>query len=161
MHSPPSNDFVVRALTAADLPLLRSLNALFGVAFNDSETYCARPPGDDYVRALLADPQTMVLVALAGPEVAGGLVAYELRKFERERSEIYIYDLAVAESFRRRGIASALLVRLAAIAAERGASAVFVQADYVDEPAIALYEKFGVREEVLHFDIRPSRDPQP
>lgn len=91
-------------------------------------------------------------------EVAGGLVAYELRKFERERSEIYIYDLAVAESFRRLGIASALLERLAGIAVERGAWSVFVQADYIDEPAIALYEKFGIREEVLHFDIRPARD---
>lgn len=158
MHSSPSIDFVVRALTAADLPQLRQLNALFGVAFHDSETYCAQPPGDDYVRALLAEPQTIVVVALAGPEVAGGLVAYELRKFERQRSEIYIYDLAVAESFRRRGIASALLARLSVIAAERGATAVFVQADYIDEPAIALYEKFGVREEVLHFDIRPPRD---
>jgi len=159
MHSSPSNDFVVRALTAADVSQLRQLNALFGVAFHDAETYCAQPPGDDYVRALLAEPQTIVLVARAGLEVAGGLVAYELRKLERERSEIYIYDLAVAESFRRRGIASALLERLCAIAAQRGASAVFVQADRVDDPAIALYEKFGVREEVLHFDISPPRGP--
>lgn len=155
MHPSPSNDFVVRGLTAADLTQLRQLNTLFGVAFHDSETYSSQPPGDDYVRALLADPKIIVVVALAGFAVAGGLVAYELRKFERERSEIYIYDLAVAESFRRRGIASALLERLSAIAAERGASSVFVQADYIDEPAIALYEKFGVREEVLHFDIRP------
>ena len=157
MHSSPSNELVVRALTAADLPVLRQLNAVFGVAFHEPETYCAQPPRDDYVRALLADPRTIVVVALTGVEVAGGLVAYELRKFERERSEIYIYDLAVAEPFRRRGIASALLERLAAMAVERGASAVFVQADYVDEPAIALYGKFGVREEVLHFDIRPRR----
>ena len=159
MDSSRSNDFVVRVLTAADLPWLRQLNALFGVAFQETETYCAQPPGDGYVRALLADPQIIVVVALAGPEVAGGLVAYELRKFERERSEIYLYDLAVAESFRRRGIASALLERLAAIAVERGVSCVFVQADPVDGPAIALYEKFGAREEVLHFDIRPTRRP--
>jgi aminoglycoside 3-N-acetyltransferase I len=145
MQPSQPHDFMVHALTAADLPQLRQLNALFGVAFHDCDTYCAQPPSDDYVRALLADQQTIVVVALAGTEVAGGLVAYELRKFERERSEIYIYDLAVAESFRRRGIASALLERLAAIAAQRGISSVFVQADYVDEPAIALYEKFGAR----------------
>jgi aminoglycoside 3-N-acetyltransferase I len=30
---------------------------------------------------------------------------------------------------------------------------VYVQADYVDPPAIALYTKLGTREEVLHFDI--------
>ncbi|MGH8201079.1 MAG: AAC(3)-I family aminoglycoside N-acetyltransferase [Steroidobacteraceae bacterium] len=143
-------------LTRADVPRLRELNRLFGDAFRDAQTYSSEPPSDDYVRGLLADPHTIVLVAVVGAEVAGGLVAYELRKFEQERSEIYIYDLAVAEPFRRRGIASALLERLCRTAAERGASSVYVQADYVDAPAIALYEKFGAREEVLHFEIRPS-----
>jgi aminoglycoside 3-N-acetyltransferase I len=32
---------------------------------------------------------------------------------------------------------------------------VCVQADYVDPRAIALYQKLGRREEVLHFDIDP------
>ena len=35
----------------------------------------------------------------------------------------------------------------------RGAYVIFVQADIIDEPAIALYSKLGAREEVLHFDI--------
>lgn len=152
-----AQNFIVRALTTADVPLLRELNLLFGAAFHDTETYRSAPPDDGYVRQLLADPHVIVLVALAEAAVTGGLVAYELRKFERRRSEIYIYDLAVAEACRRRGIASALLGRLCRMAAERGASSVFVQADYVDLPAIALYEKFGIREEVLHFDIPPER----
>ena len=29
----------------------------------------------------------------------------------------------------------------------------YVQADYGDDPAIALYEKLGTREDVVHFDI--------
>ncbi|MGI9404951.1 MAG: hypothetical protein ACR2O4_01155 [Hyphomicrobiaceae bacterium] len=37
-------------------------------------------------------------------QVIGGLVAYELKKFEQERSEIYIYDLAVAAEHRRKGV---------------------------------------------------------
>ena len=32
----------------------------------------------------------------------------------------------------------------------------FVQADYSDLPAIALYTKLSVREDVLHFDIAPA-----
>jgi len=39
------------------------------------------------------------------------------------------------------------------IAAQRGGWVVYVQADYGDEPAIALYEKLGSREDVVHFDI--------
>jgi aminoglycoside 3-N-acetyltransferase I len=53
--------------------------------------------------------------------VTGALCAYELRKFEQERSEIYIYDLAVAMTHRRQGIATALISSLQDIAAARGA----------------------------------------
>jgi aminoglycoside 3-N-acetyltransferase I len=61
--------------------------------------------------------------------------------------------LAVIESHRRRGIATALIEDLKLVAAERSAYVVFVQADLVDDPAIALYSKLGKREDVLHFDI--------
>jgi aminoglycoside 3-N-acetyltransferase I len=50
-------------------------------------------------------------------------------------------------------VATALIDRLRAIARERAAWVVYVQADYGDEPAIALYEKRGVREDVMHFDL--------
>jgi aminoglycoside 3-N-acetyltransferase I len=140
-------------LTTVDVPILRALNALFGKAFDDRATYCADPPSDVYLEALLAKEHVVVLVALLGQEVVGGLVAYELDKFERMRRELYIYDLAVAEVHRRQGIATALIKRLREIAVRRGAWVVYVQADYGDEPAIALYDKLGTREEVLHFDI--------
>jgi aminoglycoside 3-N-acetyltransferase I len=140
-------------LTAVDVPLLRALNALFGEAFDDPATYGAEPPSDIYLEALLAKEHVVALVALLGQEVVGGLVAYELDKFERMRRELYIYDLAVAELYRRQGIATALIQLLREIAVRRGAWVVYVQADYGDGPAIALYEKLGTREEVLHFDI--------
>jgi aminoglycoside 3-N-acetyltransferase I len=53
-------------------------------------------------------------------------------------------------------VATAVIGRLQAIAAERGASVIYVQADHGDDPAIALYESLGEREEVLHFDIPPK-----
>jgi aminoglycoside 3-N-acetyltransferase I len=144
----------VHRLTTADVPLLRALNALFREAFDDPATYGAEPPSDIYLEALLAKEHVVALVALLGQEVVGGLVAYELDKFERMRRELYIYDLAVAELHRRQGIATALIQLLREIAVGRGAWVVYVQADYGDGPAIGLYEKLGTREEVLHFDIQ-------
>lgn len=85
--------------------------------------------------------------ALDGRSVIGGLVVYELLKFEQERSEIYIYDLAVASEHRRKGVATALINELKAVAAARGAYVIYVQADPPDEPAIALYTKPGRRSE--------------
>jgi aminoglycoside 3-N-acetyltransferase I len=143
----------LRRLGSADVALLRKLNALFGDAFGERETYEAKPPSDTYCETLLAREHVIALVALDGEAVVGGLVAYELDKFERARREVYIYDLAVGEAYRRRGIATALIGHLREIAARRDVWVIYVQADYSDPPAIALYEKLGVREEVLHFDI--------
>src|SRR5918997_6118606 len=129
MHSLP---VTLRRLAPADVPLMRKLNALFGDAFAEPETYGAEPPSDAYVADLLAKEHVIALVALAGEEVAGGLVAYELDKFERARSEIYVYDLAVAEEHRRQRVATALIETLGEIAAGRGAWVIFVQADHGD-----------------------------
>ena len=145
--------FEICRLTPADVPRMRELNALFGEAFDDPRSYGADPPDHAWLEELLDKAHVVALVALAGGAVVGGLVAYELDKFEQARREIYIYDLAVAEAHRRRGIATALIGRLRKIAAARNAWVVYVQADHGDDPAIALYEKLGVREAVLHFDI--------
>jgi aminoglycoside 3-N-acetyltransferase I len=143
----------LQRLRRDDLALMRALLSMFGVAFDDTASYDARRPGPAYLRSLLGSDTFVALAALDGGEVVGGLAAYVLRKFEQERSEIYLYDLAVAASRRRRGIATALIHELRAIGRALGAYVIFVQADQGDEPAIALYEKLGLREEVLHFDI--------
>jgi len=133
---------------------------VFGEAFGDVATYSGARPRPAYLERLLGSDTFIALAALQGGVVVGGLAAYELRKFEQERSEIYIYDLAVAAAHRREGIATALIRELQAIAAARGAYVIYVQADRVDAPAIALYSKLGVREEVLHFDIQPRSCPE-
>jgi aminoglycoside 3-N-acetyltransferase I len=69
------------------------------------------------------------------------------------RSEIYIYDLAVDEKYRRQGIARQLINELKVIGKAIGSWAIFVQADRVDTPAVKLYQSIGTQEEPLHFDI--------
>jgi aminoglycoside 3-N-acetyltransferase I len=146
----------IRALGPGDLPAMRHMLAMFGEAFDEVTTYSAAQPGAAYLESLLASDSFIALAAQRGDAVVGGLAAYVLRKFERERSEIYIYDLAVADAHRRQGIATALIAALQAEAARRGAYVIFVQADLGDDAAVALYSKLGVREDVLHFDIAPT-----
>ena len=145
----------IHRLTPDDIPRMRSMLALFGAEFDEPDTYTANQPDSDYLRRLLAGDSFIALAALDNDRVIGGLAAYVLPKFEQARSELYIYDLAVASTHRRQGIATALITETRKIAAERGAWVVFVQADTSpeDEPAIALYTKLGCREDVLHFDI--------
>ena len=148
-----TREFEVRRLFAADLQVMREMLRMFGEAFDEVETFSARKPGDDYLRSLLGKEDFVALAAVEEGGVIGGLAAYELQKFEQERSEFYIYDLAVREGSRRRGAATTLIEELKRIAAARGAYVIFVQADYGDDPAIALYTKLGIREDVMHFDI--------
>jgi aminoglycoside 3-N-acetyltransferase I len=143
-------------LGRSDVMRLKQLLAVFGEAFDDMATYQGAVPRDSYLQSFLADEGCITIVAMDGEEVIGGLVAYELLKFEQERKEIYIYDLAVKAAQRRRGIATGLIVTLKAIARTHGAYVIYVQADRGDDAAIALYESLGVREDVLHFDIDPE-----
>lgn len=146
---------IIKRLAACDAARMTALSAMFAAAFDDAASYTQHPPSEAYVRQLLGGESFIALVALDDDAVVGGLAAYELRKFEQERSEIYIYDLAVLASHRRQGIATALIDALRSIAAERGAWVIYVQADTGEEdaPAIALYSRLGTREDVLHFDI--------
>src|SRR5262245_56062660 len=131
---------------------MEGMLTMFAEAFEDPAHYnSARPPAD-YLRRLLGSDHFIALTAIEQGEVVGGIAAYELRKFEQARSEIYIYDLAVAEAHRRQGIATALIRQLQKVAGARGAYVIFVQADHGDAPAIALYTKLGRREDVLHFE---------
>ena len=148
---------VIERLGPSDLGAMREMLGLFADAFGEADTYLGAQPSDSYLRSLLANDGFIALVARVGSEMAGALAAYDLVKFERQRSEIYVYDLAVAERHRRRGIATALIAALRPIARARGAWVIFVQADDGDEPAIALYRKLGVEERVLHFDIAVDR----
>ena len=132
---------------------MRALNALFADAFEDPGTYAVKPPDDAHLGATLGKEHVVVLVAHVDGALAGGLVAYELDKLEQARRELYIYDLATAEAYRRTGVATALIDTLRRIAADRGVWVVYVQADYGDDPAIALYTGLGTRQDVMHFDI--------
>ena len=126
---------------------------LFGKEFEDIPTYSTRQPDDLYLARLLGSDTFIAIAALDGEKVVGGLAGYVLPKFEQPRSEFYIYDLAVDSTHRRQGIATAMIQELRRLAAARGIYIIYVQADYGDEPAVALYTKLGKREDVMHFDI--------
>lgn len=137
---------------------MEQVNTLFGEVFGDLDSYCRQRPRPEYLQRLLAR-DTFVALAALDPSTGrpiGALAGYELPKFEQERSEFYIYDLAVAPTHRRLGVATALIERLQSIAAARGGYVIFVQADTGEEDAaaIALYTKLGVREEVLHLTLQ-------
>lgn len=148
-----ASNFTIRRLGGGDSGALHALNRLYSDAFAEPENYCAQPPSDAYADRLLVDERVILLVAEADRQIIGGLTAYVLPKPEQERSEIYVYDLAIAADFRRMGIATRLLSELQPIGKEHGCWCIYVQAEHGDDPAFALYRKLGSANRVWHFDL--------
>ena len=133
-------EIVIRRLTKHEVTKLRNLNALFSGVFNDSENYARHKPEDAYLATFLENLSNIVLVAENDEgEVVGGLVAYVLTKFEQERKEVYLYDLAVTKNFQQRGIGRKLMDELRHVVKGFGAYIVFVQADEGDD-AVYFYQ---------------------
>jgi ribosomal protein S18 acetylase RimI-like enzyme len=104
-------------------------------------------PGDP--DALLADPRTLMLVAFDGERPVGFVLAHELPRRHGDPAKLFLYEVDVAESHRRRGIASALLAQLAELARERGIRTGFVLTEPDNGPANALYRSAGGATEVV------------
>lgn len=147
-----------KRLAGGDLAGFRTMNAIFAEAFEEPSNYAERPPSNHYCEDWLANPENIAILGCEGDRAVGALAGYVLNKFEQDRRELYIYDLAVLEPARRRGVASAMIEEMRRIARDVGAWTVYVQADVFDEdePARLLYRKFA-SEEIMahHFDIKP------
>src|SRR3546814_18400034 len=125
---PQRTPFAVRELDRDDIAMFRELLSVMGRAFDDPDTYTGAQPDAAYLRKLLAGAYFIALAAVEDGVVIGGLAAYELPKFERARSEIYIYELAVASAHRRRGVENALNDKTGGIGAARRPHGTLLQA---------------------------------
>ena len=152
MNSPVS----IRRLGASDAHAMRAMLALFGDAFDDNDTYVAHMPDDAYLVRLLSSEGFVAMTAYSEEAIVGGLAGYLLPKFEQARSEFYIYDLAVDQAHRRRGVATAMIRNPRRLLVQQRVHVIFVQADHGDDAALALYTNLGTRGDVMHFDILPS-----
>jgi aminoglycoside 3-N-acetyltransferase I len=135
-------EYLVQRLDATNIELMKQLNKLFGDVFEDTKTYNDKIPSDKYLESFLQNTDNIVLVAMSGDQVIGGLVAYTLTKFEMERKEIYIYDLGVKPDYQKQGIGRSLIEQLKTVSRALGAYVIFVQADEADE-AVKFYESLN------------------
>ena len=86
----------------------------------------------------LREPTHHVLIAYEGDEAVGFVSGIEVTHPDK-RTEMMLYELAVDESHRRRGIGRALVRSLADLAAEQGCPSMFVLTEKSNAAAIATY----------------------
>jgi ribosomal protein S18 acetylase RimI-like enzyme len=120
------------------------------------------PPELSAVRAYLSDDRNVFLAAYEGSEAVGFLRGTALTQLRSKRKRFFLEEIAVEESFRRRGAGKALITSLLRDCRELGFEDVFVTVDPTNAPAVRLYLTTGALPEVaaermfvyrLHSDI--------
>ena len=99
----------------------------------------SRSPGS--LQAFLGNPANYLLIAEAGGEVGGFLMAYRLERADREANQMFVYELDVAAPWRGQGLASALVEEITALARTEGMFEAFVLTSRDNEAARRLYAR--------------------
>ncbi len=144
------DEIKIKVLSKDDLVSFRELITLFQEVFDHSDDDL---PTNGYLTELLLKSDFVVLVAIYDQQIVGGLTAYEIRKYHKEATELFIYDIAVKREFQRKGIGKALLSKLKSLSSERGIDEMFVAAHADDVQALQFYKGTGgEQEKVVHFN---------
>jgi GNAT superfamily N-acetyltransferase len=139
-----TTEFRIVAATERDVPLI--LKLIKGLAEYEklSQEVVATEAG---LRESLFGARRVaeVLIGYAGNEPAGFAVFFHNYSTFLGRAGIYLEDLFVLPEWRRRGLGTELLRRIAQTAVERGCGRLEWSVLDWNEPAIAFYKKLGAR----------------
>lgn len=144
-----SKTFEIRKLASQDLAEFRSLIDMFNRVFEEPLPSSA---SDKHLQKLLDSPSFIALATFVESEVVGGLTAYEFPMYQKDSSEILVYDLAVRPDYRRRGLGKQLLQHLKEYCSVSGIQVFFVLVHEEDEHAVEFYRATGGQgEKVINF----------
>lgn len=99
-------------------------------------------PRSDRASAFLASDNSSCLIAYVEREPVGFVTGIDIRHPDKE-TEMLLYEIGVDRAFRGRGIGSALVEALGAVAENRGHRGMWVLTDEHNEPAIRMYRTAG------------------
>ncbi|MCE7055182.1 GNAT family N-acetyltransferase [Algoriphagus sp. AGSA1] len=139
-----------KTLAKDDIDDFKKLIHVFEEAF-EMENFIM--PHDQHLHRLLERDSFFAIVANSEERIIGGLTLYILDQYYSERPLAYIFDLAVSNSYQRKGIGTQLIEFVKDFCRQNNFEEVFVQADRVDGYAVDFYRKTRPTEEedVIHF----------
>lgn len=99
-------------------------------------------PSRDRASAFLASDNSSCLVAYIEGEPAGFVTGIDIRHPDKA-TEMLLYEIGVDRTFRGRGIGSALVEALSAVATNRGHRGMWVLTDEQNDHAMRMYRAAG------------------
>jgi ribosomal protein S18 acetylase RimI-like enzyme len=101
------------------------------------------PPSAVAVEAYLRDPANFLHLATVDGVAAGFARGVRLARLDTERRQIFLYEIGVADRYRRRGVARALFEDLIALGRAERCVEIFVLTELDNDAAIGLYRSTG------------------
>lgn len=105
------------------------------------------PPTEAATAKFLTEPGHHLLLAYADDGTPVGMISGVETTHPDKGTEMFLYELGVAETHRRQGYASALIAALRAIARERGCHGMWVPVDADNDVALATYASVGATQD--------------
>lgn len=84
-------------------------------------------PSAEYLAAFVSRSDNVLIVASEGGESVGYLVAYLLDRLDRNQQMMFLYEIQVAESHRRRGVGKRMITELKAVCRAQDVMKMWVQ----------------------------------
>ncbi len=123
----------VRRLTAGDEAIARKVARWLKGADMPS----------DRAATFVANDANYLIVAEVAGDVVGVVLAYRLDRVDHPSGQLFVYDVEVAESDRRRGVGRALMLHIRDVVEREHLKEAFVLTNRDNPAAIALYSSTG------------------
>ena len=99
-------ELLIKKLEADEVEDFKVLIELFIKVFEDER---AMIPSHQHLVHLLSMTHFHAFVVKKRDQFIGGVTAYELRKYYSEKSELYLYDVAISSEYQGKGIGKQLI----------------------------------------------------
>lgn len=133
-----TEEITISIAATNDAEAIAKLNLLFNEVDESADAIAAR----------MSDPNCVetVILAKASSETVGFALVRVVPSVLYAAPHAELTELYVLKEFRQQGIASGLIAFAEQIASQKGARSILVQTGDDNEPALALYKKFGYEE---------------
>ena len=112
-----------------------------------ARTNCAQfwdmSAASDNLKAYLADPNCILLVADVDGQPAGQIVGHILKRWDSKKPMLFLFSIDVAESHRRQGVARGLIAEFRRVGKTAGCGGSFVFTNEANTPAMKMYQALG------------------